>query len=61
MHLVNNWCYMGTAQSEDALSSLLEEAPTKPSFDKDTYKILSKALLKGQLQVKQLRNATKII
>lgn len=61
MHLVNNWCYMGTPQSEDALSSLLEEAPTKPSFDKDTYKILSKALLKGQLQVKQLRNATKII
>ena len=61
MHLVNNWCYMGTAQSEDALSNLLEEAPTKPAFDKDTYKILSKALLKGQLQVKQLRNVTEII
>jgi hypothetical protein len=25
----------------------------------DTYKILSKALLKGQLHIKELRNATK--
>jgi len=59
IHLVNNWCYMGTAQSEEALWNLLDESPSKPIFDMDTYKILSKALLKGQLHVKELRNATK--
>jgi DNA polymerase-3 subunit epsilon len=50
---------MGTAQSEDDLWNLLEQSPSKPAFDMDTYKILSKALLKGQLHVKELRNATK--
>ena len=59
IHLVNNWCYMGTAQSEDELWNLLEQSPSKPAFDMDTYKILSKALLKGQLHVKELRIATK--
>jgi DNA polymerase-3 subunit epsilon len=59
IHLVNNWCYMGTAQSEEALWNLLDESPSKPIFDMDTYKILSKALLKGQLHIKELRNATK--
>jgi hypothetical protein len=50
---------MGTAQSEEALWNLLDESPSKPIFDMDTYKILSKALLKGQLHIKELRNATK--
>ena len=54
VHLVNNWCYLGTAKSEEALWSLREQAPARPSFDVDTYKILSRALKLRQLQVRPL-------
>ena len=57
VHLVNNWCYLGTAQSEDQVWQLLEEAPQRPAFDIDTYKILSKALLNKTLKIRELRNA----
>ena len=58
VHLVNNWCYLGTAQSEDQVWQLLEEAPHRPAFDIDTYKILSKALQQKTLKVRELRNAS---
>ena len=45
VHVVSNWCYLGTARTEDQVWSLLSEAPSRPAFDLDTYKILSKALL----------------
>ena len=54
VHLVNNWCYLGTAKSEEALWSLMEQAPARPSFDVDTYKILSRALKLRQLKVRPL-------
>ena len=53
IHVVNNWCYLGTARSEHELHSLLEHAPARPSFDLDTYKILSRAMLRGELDVRQ--------
>ena len=58
LHLVNNWCYLGTARSDDHLWQLLEEAPQRPAFDIDTYKILSKALLNKRLKIRDLRNAS---
>jgi DNA polymerase-3 subunit epsilon len=58
VHLVNNWCYLGTAQSDDQVWHLLEEAPHRPAFDIDTYKILSKALQHKTLKVRELRNAS---
>jgi DNA polymerase-3 subunit epsilon len=54
VHLVNNWCYLGTAKSEEALWSLMETASVRPSFDVDTYKILSRALRLHQVQVRPL-------
>lgn len=54
VHLVNNWCYLGTADSEAALQDLIEHAPSRPVFDMDTYKILSKALAKRHLTVRKL-------
>lgn len=57
VHLVNNWCYLGTAQSEDQVWQLLEEAPQRPAFDIDTYKILSKALASSAVRVRELRDA----
>lgn len=57
IHVVNNWCYLGTATSEESLWSLLEHAPARPAFDLDTYKILHRALLRGELQVRPLASA----
>lgn len=54
IHVVNNWCYLGTARSEDELHNLLEHAPARPAFDLDTYKILSRAMLRGELHLRTL-------
>ena len=54
VHLVNNWCYLGTAESDTALQDLMEKSPARPVFDMDTYKILSKALAKRHLTVRKL-------
>jgi DNA polymerase III subunit epsilon len=58
VHLVNNWCYLGTAESEQALQNLMENSPARPVFDMDTYKILSKALLQQHLKVRRLSRVT---
>jgi DNA polymerase-3 subunit epsilon len=58
VHLVNNWCYLGTAESDEALQDLMEKSPRRPVFDMDTYKILSKALMKQQLKVRKLSGVT---
>ena len=58
VHVVNNWCYLGTARSEADLWSLLEQAPARPAFDIDTYKILSRALARKQLRIRPLQAIT---
>lgn len=57
IHVVNNWCYLGTARSEDELWTLLEQLPSRPAFDLDTYKILSRALTRKELKVRPLSPA----
>ena len=42
LHLVDHWRHLGTAHSEADLYALLETAP--PAFDRDSYRILLKAL-----------------
>lgn len=37
-HVLDAWCYLGTASSEAEIATLLEAG--RPTFDKDTYKIL---------------------
>lgn len=54
VHVVHNWCCLGTARSEHDLRDLLNEAPGRPAFDVDTYKILTRALAKRQVQVRML-------
>jgi DNA polymerase III subunit epsilon len=44
VHVVDAWCYLGTAQSEQDCAELLQVA--KPVFDADTYHILRKAVAK---------------
>lgn len=54
IHLIHNWCYLGTARSDDDLCDLLEQAPANPSFDVDTYKIVTRALKLDQAQLHPL-------
>jgi len=41
IHVVDRWCYLGTATQEGECAELLETA--RPQFDPDIYKILRKA------------------
>ena len=55
VHVVNNWCFLGSAHSEDEVHDLLEQSPSRPAFDLDTYKILQRALANKQLSVRLLQ------
>jgi DNA polymerase-3 subunit epsilon len=41
--VLDRWCYLGTARSEDELHEL-QECPPRPVFDLDTYRILTRFL-----------------
>ena len=47
IHVVQNWCLLGTARSEDEVAELLEGAAA-PQFDLDHYKILARHLAGGR-------------
>jgi DNA polymerase-3 subunit epsilon len=42
IHLVDHWCYLGTARSDDDLQEILADG--QPVFDLDAFKILQKAM-----------------
>ncbi|MGZ5052309.1 MAG: exonuclease domain-containing protein [Methylobacter sp.] len=44
LHLIDRWCYLGTAKNDADVDDLLHAS--RPAFDRDTYQILSKALKK---------------
>ena len=53
IHLVENWGYLGTVDSEEALMKKIGEG-SKPVFDLDIYKILSKHVHSEKFQIIQL-------
>lgn len=46
VHLIDHWCYFGTAKNEAEVQDLL--GSSRPAFDRDTYTILNKALKKAK-------------
>jgi DNA polymerase-3 subunit epsilon len=46
LHIIDHWCYLGTAKNEAEVHDII--AGNRPAFDKDTYMILSKALKKSK-------------
>lgn len=56
IHVVHNWCYLGTVRTKRELSALLKKAPPRPAFDADTYKILVRALERKILQAIDMGN-----
>jgi DNA polymerase-3 subunit epsilon len=53
VHLVDRWCYLGTAQSDAEIADLVETKRT-PRFDYDNYRILARHLGKRGVRVVQL-------
>lgn len=47
LHVIDAWCYLGTATTEEAAWALLETG--KPVFDKDAYRILRGLLAKAKV------------
>ncbi len=48
VHVIQNWCYLGSADSLEAARHLDRQAP---GFDSDGYKILCRPLLSGTAQI----------
>jgi hypothetical protein len=42
MHVVDQWCYLGTAKHEGDIHDLLQNGQSE--FDMDTYQLLKKSL-----------------
>jgi DNA polymerase-3 subunit epsilon len=53
LHVVNQWCYVGTARSQDEVPALVEAA-RRPRFDLDQYKILLRHLTAKRARVVEL-------
>jgi DNA polymerase-3 subunit epsilon len=54
VHVVHNWCLLGTVRSEADVGELLE-ACARARFDLDHYKILARHLRAGRARIIELR------
>jgi DNA polymerase-3 subunit epsilon len=57
VHVVDRWCYLGTAASDAELAELLEAA-RRPRFDYDQYRILARHLGKKGVRTMRLAECT---
>ena len=53
IHVVHNWCLLGTAHSEAEVGEMLE-AGAHPRFDLDHYRILARHLAAGRARLVEL-------
>jgi DNA polymerase-3 subunit epsilon len=56
VHVVDRWCYLGTAGSDAELAELLEAA--SPQFDYDHYRILARHMGKRGVRTMPLSACT---
>ena len=53
IHVLRNWCWLGTASDDGELTRLIE-APPRPVFDADITKLLVRTLARGRHEVLRL-------
>jgi DNA polymerase III subunit epsilon len=53
IHVLRNWCWLGTASDDGELTRLIE-APPRPVFDADIAKLLVRTLARGRHEVLRL-------
>lgn len=46
LHIIDHWCYLGTAKTETEVADIL--AAGRPAFDRDTYMLLRKMIKNAQ-------------
>jgi DNA polymerase-3 subunit epsilon len=57
VHVIDRWCYLGSAESDEELGELLETRAL-PRFDYDHYRILARHLRKRNVRTVPLRACT---
>ena len=53
IHVIRDWCWLGTAHDDGELMRLLE-TPPRPVFDADIAKLLIRTLARGRYEVLRL-------
>jgi hypothetical protein len=53
VHVLRDWCWLGTAHDEGELGRLIE-APPRPAFDADIAKLLVRTFARGRHEVLRL-------
>ncbi len=56
LHVLRDWCWLGTARDDGELGRLVE-APPRPEFDADIARLLMRVLAKGKHEILALRGA----
>ncbi|MDQ6620930.1 MAG: exonuclease domain-containing protein [Pseudomonadota bacterium] len=51
-HVLQDWCWLGTARDESELHQLVE-APPRPEFDVDVARLLVKTVLRSRLPIRE--------
>jgi DNA polymerase-3 subunit epsilon len=54
VHVIDNWCCIGTVQSDQEIRELLAQSTQRPAFDIDSYKILLRHVTRGLLEIREL-------
>jgi len=57
LHVLRDWCWLGTAQDDGELGRLIE-APPRPAFDADIARLLIRTFAKGKHEVLALAGAS---
>ncbi|HVN36383.1 MAG TPA: exonuclease domain-containing protein [Casimicrobiaceae bacterium] len=60
VHVLRDWCWLGTARDEGELSRLIE-APPRAEFDADIAKLLIRTLARGRHDVRRLAGAPDVL
>jgi DNA polymerase-3 subunit epsilon len=60
VHVVDNWCLLGSARSDAEVAELLQERPRR-RFDLDHYKILARHVRAGRARVVELQGRAEVV
>ena len=60
LHVIRDWCWLGTASDDGELGRLIE-APPRPQFDADIARLLMRTLARGKHQVLPLQPARELV